>query len=120
MADIITNSKARRDYHILDTFEAGRLEAVRSFQEKGQASGLTPHGELVETEFRQRPPRTVVEACDRIERLTGVRRGPTQVRRFLRDQLGFTWRKVAAVPVPPKQSVEEHVATQAAFLKGGT
>jgi len=23
MADIVTNSKARRDYHILDTFEAG-------------------------------------------------------------------------------------------------
>ena len=23
MADILTNSKARRDYHILDTFEAG-------------------------------------------------------------------------------------------------
>ena len=23
MADIVTNSKARRDYHILETFEAG-------------------------------------------------------------------------------------------------
>jgi transposase len=116
----LTGVGRRTVQRVLDRFEAGRLEAVRSFQEKGQASGLTPHGELVETEFRQRPPRTVVEACDRIERLTGVRRGPTQVRRFLRDQLGLTWRKVAAVPVPPKQSVEEHVATQAAFLKGGT
>ena len=103
---------------VLDLFEAGGLEAVRSFHEKGRANGLTPHGELLETEFHERPPRTVAEACERIERLTGVRREATQVRRFLRDRLSLRWRKVAAVPVPPKQSVEEHAATQADFLKG--
>lgn len=103
---------------ILDMFETGGLQAVRQFHEKGRANGLTPHGDVLAQEFRERPPRTVGEAYDRIERLTGVRRKPTQVRLFLRDQLGLTWRKVAAVPVPPEQSVEEHAATQAAFLKG--
>jgi len=102
---------------VLDSFETGRLDAVRSFHDGGRASGLQPHGELLEAEFRERPPRTVGEACDRIERLTGVRRSPSRVRQYLRNQLGMTWRKVAAVPVPPKKSVEEHAATQADFLK---
>jgi transposase len=103
---------------LLDLFEVGGLEAVRSFGEKGRANGLAPHREPVEAAFREEPPRTVAEACDRIEQLTGVRRGHTQVRLFLRDNLNLHWRKVAAVPVPPKQSLEEHARTQAAFLKG--
>jgi transposase len=103
---------------VLDLFEAGRLEAVRRFDYKGKTNTLVPHQGLLETEFRERPPRTVAEACTRIEQLTGVVRRPTQVRLFLRDRLGLRWRKVAAVPVPPKQSVEEHARTQAAFLKG--
>ena len=70
-------------------------------------------------EFRQRPPKVVAEACDRIERLTGVRRQATQVRLLLRERLGLRWRKVVAIPVPPQKSVEEHAATQAAFLKDG-
>jgi transposase len=103
---------------LLDLFEIGGLEAVRSFGEKGRANGLAPHRESVEAAFCEEPPRTVAEACDRIEQLTGVRRGRTQVRLFLRDNLGLYWRKVAAVPVPPKQSLEEHARTQAVFLKG--
>lgn len=103
---------------LLDVFETGGLEAVRNFGEKGRVNELVPYREPVEAAFRERPPRTVAEACDRIEQLTGVRRKPTQVRQFLRNSLGLRWRKVAAMPVPPKQSVEEHAKTQAAFLKG--
>ena len=80
---------------------------------------MKPHLVSLEDAFIQRPPKVVAEACDRIEQLTGVRRQPTQVRMFLRDTLGLRWRKVAAIPVPPKKSVEEHAATQAAFLKDG-
>lgn len=113
----LTGVGRRTVQRVLDAFEKGGLEAVRSFHERGRTNGLLPHSELLEAEFRERPPRTVAEACDRIERLTGVRRCPTQVRLFLRDHLGMSWRKVAAIPVPPKKSVEEHAATQAAFLK---
>jgi len=31
--------------------------------------------------------------------------------------LGLKWRCVAAIPLPPKKTIEEHAATQAAFLK---
>ena len=104
---------------VLDLFAEGRLGAVRQFHEQGRPNALTPHRQSLEDEFRQRPPKVVAEACDRIEKLTGVRRQPTQVRLFLRETLGLRWRKVAAIPVPPKKSVEEHAATQAAFLKDG-
>jgi SsrA-binding protein len=38
MADILTNSKARRDYHILETFEAGI--ALRGTEVKALRAGL--------------------------------------------------------------------------------
>jgi transposase len=103
---------------LLDSFEKGRLEFVRSFGEKGRENGLAPHCETLEASFRERPPRSVAEARQRIKELTGIERGFTQVRLFLKDRLGFHWRKTGAVPVPPKQSVEEHARTQAAFFEG--
>src|SRR5262249_53926065 len=41
MADILTNPKARRDYHILETFEAGI--ALRGTEVKGLRAG---HGQI--------------------------------------------------------------------------
>jgi transposase len=101
----------------LGLFESGSLTAVRTFHWKTPASALTPHRPLLEKEFAERPPHTVGEACKRIEELTGVRRRPTRVREFLRDTMDLRWRKVAAVPVPPKMTLEEHAARQADFLK---
>ena len=49
MADILNNPKARRDYHILDTFEAGialhgtEVKALRAG--KGQISDAFARGE---------------------------------------------------------------------------
>ena len=105
---------------LLDLYEAGGLAAVRTYHWKVPRSALAPHRAVLEAEFRQRPPHTVAEAVARIERLTGVRRSATRVREFLRDALGLRWRKVAAVPVPPQQTLAEHAAHQAAFLKDGT
>jgi len=104
---------------ILDAYEAGSLAAVRTFRWKTPVSALTPHRPLLEEEFAARPPHTVGEACERIEQLTGVRRGPTRVREFLRDTMDLRWRKVAAMPVPPKLTPGEHAAHQADFLKDG-
>ena len=104
---------------LLDKYELGGLAEARAFHWKVPVSALEPHQADLEAEFRERPPHTVAEACDRIERLTGVRRGETRVREFLRDSLGLRWRKVGAVPLPPKLTPPEHAAKQAAFLKDG-
>ena len=69
----------------------------------GPVSDLAEHTEIIKKSLTEAPVRTVAEACDRIETLTGLRRGPTQVRRFL-ARLGFRWQRVRAVPVPPKKT----------------
>lgn len=104
---------------VLDVFEREGLDGLRKFHWHGQAGALTPHRESLEAEFCARPPHTVAGAARRIEELTGVRRKPTRVRKFLRETLKLSWRKVAAVPVPPKLTVEEHAEKQAPFLKSG-
>jgi len=102
---------------VLSAYESGGLAAVRTFHWKMPASALTPHQPLLQAEFAARPPHTVGEACERIEQLTGVRRSPTRVREFLRETMNLRWRKVAAIPLPPKLTLAEHTAEQADFLK---
>jgi transposase len=104
---------------VLDVFAKEGLDGLRKFHWHGQVGALTSHRDTLEAEFNARPPHTVAEACQRIEELTGVRRKETRVRKFLRETLQLSWRKVAAVPVPPKLTVEEHAKKQAAFLKSG-
>jgi hypothetical protein len=70
----------------------------------------------VEEYFWDHPPRSTQEAAKVIFEQTGVRRGLTQVRAFLKTHLGLRYRKVAATPVPPKKTIEEHAQAQARFL----
>ena len=116
----LAGTSRRTVQRVLDVFAKDGLDGLRKFYWHGQAGALAPHRESLEAEFRERPPHTVAEACQRIEELTGVCRKPTRVRKFLRETLELSWRKVAAVPVPPKLSVEEHAERQGAFLKSGT
>jgi transposase len=114
---VLASVSRRTVQRLLDLFWDGRLEAVRKFAWHGPTSVLAEHRPTLEEAFREQPPHTVSEACERIEQLTGVRRKETQVRQFLRQSLGLRWRKVSAIPVPPKMSVDEQVARQAAFLQ---
>ena len=112
----VSRSTVQRTLRI---YAAKGLDGVRSFGWKGQPGALTPHRTAIEEEFRRHPPHTAGEAARRIEELTGVARKASRVRRFLKEDLGMKCLKVAPVPVPPKKTVEEHAAMQAAFLKGG-
>ncbi len=51
-------------------------------------SELATYRESLEAYFEDHPPATVNEAIAKIEELTGIQRGPTQVRKFL-DSLGL-------------------------------
>jgi transposase len=64
-------------------------------------SDLAQHAEIIKQSLTEQPVRTTAEAIERIHELTGIRRGLTQTRKFLAD-LGFTWQRTQAVPVPPK------------------
>jgi len=98
----------------LSQYVHGGLDLLRSVPPKLPHSDLDAHRASLEEIFAQQPPRGVKQARHLIEECTGIRRGLTQVRRFL-HRLGLKPRKVAAIPIPPKSTLEDHVKTQAQF-----
>lgn len=84
-------------------YRVGGLDGLRQWDVVGPVSDLAAHTEAIRASLTSSPVRTVAEACERIEALTGLRRQPTQVRAFLAG-LGFRWRRVRAIPVPPKKT----------------
>ena len=68
----------------LDEYRDGGLDAVTRWNYKGSSSPLGKHATDLKTHFEKHPPATVAEARRVIEEKTGVRRGLTQVRLFLK------------------------------------
>lgn len=102
---------------VLDDYLQGGLALLRQASSPRRLRGdLEGHRTSLEEIFTKSPPRSVKQARQVIEEHTGIRRGLTQVRRFLHG-LGLKPRKVAAVPIPPKSTLEDHVKTQAEFLE---
>ena len=83
-------------------FRAGGLDGLRAWGVSGPVSDLAAHRERIRAEFTRQPARSIAEACERIETLTGIRRQPSQVRKFLKG-LGLKFQRVRAIPVPPKK-----------------
>jgi transposase len=82
---------------ILHLYQDAGIERLKQFHFAGQPSALNDHQSTVEEHFRTHPPRTVAHAQAEIERLTGIRRSPTQIRAFLK-RIGMQVRKVGAIP----------------------
>ena len=101
----------------LGQYLEGGLPRLRRCPSRQPRTALAEHRGSLEEYFREHPPRSANQAQAIIEQQTGVRRGLTQVRRFLKDRLGLRWRKTGAIPVPPKKTVAEHAREQAAFLE---
>jgi transposase len=99
----------------LDEYLEGGLEEIRRCKWRGPKTELLQHEQSIQEYFWDHPPRNTKEAAKVIFEQTGVRRGLTQVRAFLKDHLGLRYRKVAAIPVPPKKTIEEHAQEQARF-----
>ena len=85
----------------LAAYRDGGLDGLRHWGVVGPVSELAQHGEAIKASLNQTPVRTLAEAADRIKELTGIERGLTQTRVFLKS-LGFRWQRTRAVPVPPK------------------
>lgn len=98
----------------LKTFRDSGLEGLKSLQYKGQPSLLQEHISSLESYFRDHPPRTSAEAQAKIKELTGIQRGPTQTKDFLK-RLGLSPRKVGHVP--GKSLNPDQIQTQDRFQK---
>jgi transposase len=83
-------------------FREGGLDGLRTWGVTGPVSDLAAHRERLREEFTRQPVRSIAAACERIEQLTGIRRQPSQVRKFLKG-LGLKFQRVRAIPVPPKK-----------------
>ena len=76
---------------------------------------MAAYRDLIRESFEKQPVRTVAEAGERIFQLTGLRRGPSQVRKFAQGHGA----EIPAGPRDPRaaqKNLAEHVETQAAFL----
>jgi transposase len=68
-------------------YRQGGLAALRELKGRNPTSELLDHRQSIEESFRQNPPPTVAEACQRSKDETGSERRPTQVRAFLKKCL---------------------------------
>ncbi len=87
---------------VVEAYRDGGLDGLRQWNRKGPTSELAAYRDLIRESFAREPIRTVAEAVDRIEKMTGLRRGPTQVRKFMKG-LGMKWQCLRAVPLPPQK-----------------
>ena len=97
-------------------FRDGGLDGLRQWDPNRPQSEMAAFREIIREAFEKQPVRTVAEACDRIFRLTGLRRGPSQVRKFLKD-LGLKFQRVRMVPVPPKKTWPSTSKSRPSFSK---
>jgi transposase len=86
-------------------FLDGGIERLKETRWMGPTSQLSPFCQTIKDYFEAHPPATLQEAQQRIEEITGIRRGRTQVHEFLKS-LGFSWRKVGTMPAKADVDVQ--------------
>src|SRR4051795_4535898 len=101
-AKIVGVSRATVQRYVT-AFREGGLDGLRRWIANRPESEMAEYRQLIRESFENQPVRTIAEACERIFQLTGLRRGPSQVRQFLKD-LGLKWQHARAIPVPPKKT----------------
>lgn len=72
----------------LTEFHEGGVAALRRLSFRKPQSELVRHQDDLETHFLNNPPVSVAQAQQVIEQRTGIRRGETQVRQFLKKLSG--------------------------------
>ena len=112
-AEIVGVSRATVQRYV-EAYRQGGLDELRRSNAQRPPSELAAFRDIIRASFEEKPACTIAEACDRIEKLTGLHRSPTQVRKFLKD-LGMKWQRIRAIPVPPKKSWTSMLRTKPSF-----
>ncbi len=101
-AEIVGVGRATVQRYVV-AFREGGLDGLRRSHLNRPVSKMAVDRDLIRESFEKQPARTVAEAGERIFQLTGLRRGPSQVRKFLKD-LGLKFQCVRAIDVPPQKT----------------
>ena len=100
-AKIVGVSRATVQRYVAAFREGARRPTAVEPQSPGERNGGLSR--LDPASFQKQPACTVAEAGERIFQLTGLRRSPSQVRKFVKD-VGLKFQRVCAIPVPPKKT----------------
>lgn len=103
----LTGLTANMITQYIKEYAAGGIQRLKELHFYQPQTELLKHQQTLEDYFKAHPPATLKEAFHEIERLTGLKRSPTQIGKFF-ARLGFKWRKVGSVPAkadPEKQEV---------------
>jgi len=95
-AEIVGVSRSTVQRYV-DASCQGGLDGLRHSNVRRPVSELVGGRDIIRASFEAQPVCTIAEACDRIEKLTGIHRSPTQVRKFLKG-LGLKWQRIGAIP----------------------
>jgi transposase len=101
-AEIVGLGRATVHRYVV-AFREGGLDGLRRCNHHRPMSAMAAYRELIRESFEKRPARTMAEARERIFQLTGLRRGPSQVRKFLKG-MGLKFHRVRPIPVPPQKT----------------
>jgi transposase len=83
---VLLNRNRKTIQACLKTYRDGGLQAVYQYEKHKHECELNTHSELIESELAKHPPQSINEAGATIEKLTGIKRSPTQVRQFLKKR----------------------------------
>jgi len=78
-------------------YKRGGIEELSKIKFNKPCSELKVYSGSIEEYFTLHPPASIAEASAKIEKLTGIKRGETQVRKFLKS-LKFRYIKTGSVP----------------------
>ena len=92
-------------YRHLADYREGGLDKLKELNLYRPKSELLAHRSTIEEAFRAQPPASIKEAAHRIEQLTGIKRGHTQVSQFLKA-IGLKRRKVGMIPAKADPEVQ--------------
>ena len=87
-------------------YREGGMEALFRSERTVPVSDMEDHRNILLASFRETPLRSVAKAAERIERLTGLRRGPSAGARVSSNGMGCAgngWRRPRRSPSPPKK-----------------
>ena len=84
-----------REY--LRQYVQGGIERLKEVNFYRPSSELKAYSGTIENYFRANPPSSISEAVAKIEEITGIKRGETQTRKFLKS-LKFKYIKTCSVP----------------------
>jgi transposase len=73
------------------------VDSFKTIRWKGQSSKLNEYKDIIDKDFENNPPKSINEAQERIEKLTGIKRSPTQIQLFIK-KLNYRYLKMGSIP----------------------